>query len=222
LLVGCIAVVLADENKQQLLKVIQNESDKDCVAEKNVDFNVIFSEFQTCVQQVSQSFQVSLYMGQGPVDPVDAVVKFLCDNPALTKCITDLEDGLGVCLNAEKKQQLADQFKPLFALLDTACEDNGQSIKDLISKGSECLSAKKYGIMQCVQDVVNVMSPQQAETFDDLKSEEGCTHAKSIQTCVVGVLDTCSDDTASKFFNKLFNALLKNSHCAQYLDENTV
>uniref|UniRef100_T1IYT9 Uncharacterized protein n=1 Tax=Strigamia maritima TaxID=126957 RepID=T1IYT9_STRMM len=223
LLVSCVAVVLCNQSQQQLVKVVENESDKACLVENNVDLSKTFMDFQFCVQSVSQKFQLSLYLSQAPVDPVDAVVKFLCDNPALIQCIKNLQDTLSICLTEEKKQVLADQLKPIYAMMDVICEDNGQPIKDLVEKGSVCLSSKKIAILQCVQDVVSVMTPQNAETFEDFKTEEGCTNAKSIQTCVVSSLDQCEDDTASKFFNKLFDAMLSNSHCAHHVDNsNTV
>ncbi|XP_046741768.1 27 kDa hemolymph glycoprotein-like [Diprion similis] len=143
-------------------------------------------------------------------------------------------DAIKPCLDQDERQAIELLVNISYPVIDYVCENNGSNLIGFFETGgAECLEEKSDSLEECFSnstsaesiestEVTTISSPTAAipKPFDLPQfavDVEDCTEFETVQNCIVGKLNGCSQRTPSNFVNSIFNIIKRESGCRAVL-----
>nr|CAD7413255.1 unnamed protein product [Timema cristinae] len=154
-----------------------------------------------------------------PTGDLDVVFRKYCrKSPIFQGCITNFTSAIEPCLD-EKEREGKNLFQNITdSLISFVCYKEGDRIALFIAEGGpECFEQKRDEIQGCLNNTVSQYLPKNTSAMNSIPSlvlgEPECRDMKLLQSCVVKVLEGCSEPTPANIVESLFNYVWQMTPC---------
>ncbi|KAF7988337.1 hypothetical protein HCN44_000910 [Aphidius gifuensis] len=179
--------------------------------------NNSYSELRTCIENESRSSLMDIY-NETIINTEEGLCCEALDS--FQRCLNNFTTSLDFCNDGKKNKafELMEKVEPL------VCKDKGKALRG-IWNAKQCIKEKAQ-IEECIWPELMLllklvsMSNFLYPTRDYFDLNE-CSRLEKLETCVIGKLDQCSDETSSyspsKTAKEIF-AVIKNVTSCEHKD----
>lgn len=185
------------------------------------------TELQQCVENLINSTVLMKEMEEHkPHGELDVVFKKYCRKvPIFKQCISNFTTAVEPCLEPAERENKVIVQNITDALLNFICFKEGDRIALFIAAGGpECFKAKHEVILnKCgnsslssyipVPDMNNGGLPSLENLPNLIFGPKECDIMRSLQTCIVEELETCSDPTPANIVDSIFDFIKRTTPC---------